>query len=242
MKTFVKKVVPAPMRLQMRVWQRQLADRLAGKSLVLPPVLSPQEQSQFLPRLCLTQALLPTHYSENKRHNLALAMQQLQHRAIAPGQMFSFWRWVGQPNHAKGYREGRSLVGDVLRAEVGGGLCQLSGLIYFLALRAGLQVVERHAHSRDIYTEATRFTPLGSDATVVYGYKDLRLCNSLATPICFQFDLSEAMVKASLCAPEPILECAIEFLVETTADGVMVHTLCGDRTPARVLQTTCYKR
>jgi vancomycin resistance protein VanW len=161
MKTLVKQVVPAPMRLQMRVWQRQWADRLAGKSLVLPPVLSPKQQAQFLPRLCLTQALLPTHYSENKRHNLALAMQQLQHRAIAPGQVFSFWRWVGQPNHAKGYREGRSLVGDVLRAEVGGGLCQLSGLIYFLALRAGLQIVERHAHSRDIYTDATRFTPLG---------------------------------------------------------------------------------
>jgi len=61
-----------------------------------------------------------------------------------------------------------------LALDYGGGLCQLSGIIYHAVLEAGLEILERHPHSLDIYTATTRYTPLGSDAAVVYGHKDLR--------------------------------------------------------------------
>jgi vancomycin resistance protein VanW len=70
---------------------------------------------------------------------------------------------------------------------VGGGLCQLSGIVYHTALLAGLTILERYNHTVDIYKEEDRFTPLGADATVVYGYKDLRFLNNTPVPLQLSF-------------------------------------------------------
>jgi hypothetical protein len=50
--------------------------------------------------------------------------------------------------------------------------------VYHIGIIAGLDIIERYNHSVDIYTDDTRFAPLGTDATVVYGYKDLRIRNN----------------------------------------------------------------
>lgn len=83
----------------------------------------------------------------------------------------------------------------------GRGLCQLSGLIYYISLLAGLELIERHPHSLAIYDETTGFTPLGSEATVVYGYKDLRLRNNTDAPL--QFHLVFEAKKLTAPAPSP---------------------------------------
>jgi vancomycin resistance protein VanW len=74
--------------------------------------------------------------------------------------------------------------------------------------------LERHNHSVDIYTEATRFCPLGSDATVVYGYKDLRIKNIFSFPIAFQMQISDAVLTLTLLSTEKINEKKINFHVE----------------------------
>ena len=52
---------------------------------------------------------------------------------------------------------------------LGGGICQLSNALYGVAQDAGLEIVERHSHSRQIPgVEA------GRDATVAWNYVDLR--------------------------------------------------------------------
>jgi hypothetical protein len=96
--------------------------------------------------------------------------------------LHSFWHVVGRPSVARGFLPGRSLLAGELRPDYGGGLCQLSGLIYYASLMAGLTIVERHPHSRDIYDEQMRYAPLGADATVAYGFKDLRVLSSLSFP------------------------------------------------------------
>jgi hypothetical protein len=55
---------------------------------------------------------------------------------------------------------------------MGGGLCQLSGAIYNAALEAGLEIVERHAHS---HPGVGNLAAVGRDATVFWNYVDLRL-------------------------------------------------------------------
>jgi vancomycin resistance protein VanW len=50
----------------------------------------------------------------------------------------------------------------------------------------------------DIYTNENRFTPLGSDATVVYGYKDLKIRNNLNHPIKFTFLMEENHITIQL--------------------------------------------
>jgi len=101
----------------------------------------------------------------------------------------------------------------------------LSGLSYLLTLKAGLIAVERHPHSQDIYTEATRFAPLGSDATIVYGYKDYRFRNNLPFPISFRFNLQPEAINVSLCAERLIPEYQIEFRSEDLIDSIKVDMI-----------------
>ncbi len=60
---------------------------------------------------------------------------------------------------------------------IGGGLCQLSNLIYWMALHTPLVVTERHRHSYDVFPDSNRTQPFGSGATCVYNYRDLQIFN-----------------------------------------------------------------
>lgn len=242
----MKQLIPSGLKLQIKLLQRHLADLSSERFSEFANFnqISAEQKHLFKPQISLSQAIQPTQYSENKKHNLNLAITRIQDVAIKPGEIFSFWHLVGKPNRAKGYREGRSLVGNQLKAELGGGLCQLSGLLYFLTLKAGLTTLERHSHSQDIYTEATRFAPLGSDATVVYGYKDLRFQNNLEFPLCFRFSVEEAEISAVLCSPQPIPEYTVEFKVEEFNGGAKVDTvrLVNQTNSFEVLNSTIYKK
>ena len=224
----MKKFIPPTWKVNAKIFQRYIADRSTGRWRQLAnDRTATSVQSDFLPQLILTQPLgsMAAHHLERKKHNLTLAIQKLQDVVILPGQIFSFWHLVGNPTAKAGYVEGRTITGAGLATSVGGGLCQLSGMLYFLALRSGLTIVERHPHSKDIYTDATRFAPLGSDATVVYGYKDLQLQNHLSSPICFRFFMTEQEIQACLCSPEAIAEVQVEFRSKPLESATHVETI-----------------
>jgi vancomycin resistance protein VanW len=75
---------------------------------------------------------------------------------------FSFWQAVGRSTRSRGFVPGRSLLAVELRLDYGGGLCQLSGLIYYTSLMAGLEILERHPHSRDISDESDSLSGFGA--------------------------------------------------------------------------------
>jgi vancomycin resistance protein VanW len=172
-----------------------------------------------------TQAIHETPTAEAKRHNLRLAADALLRTRIAPGEIFSFARIVGPPIASRGYRTGRTLVGGEVAASIGGGLCQLSGLLYLAALECGLEIVERHPHSLDIYTDATRFAPLGADATVVYGHRDLRFRNTLDAPIGFACEIDPGQVTLSVCASQAPARRSVAFVAESHASHTVVTTM-----------------
>lgn len=60
---------------------------------------------------------------------------------------------------------------------VGGGICQLANLLYWMALHTPLEIVERHHHSFDPFPDSGRVLPFGSGASVFYNYVDLRFYN-----------------------------------------------------------------
>jgi hypothetical protein len=74
--------------------------------------------------------------------------------------------------------------------------------LFFIWRCFRLKIVERHQHSVDIYTEENRYTPLGTDATVVFGYKDLRIRNPYHFPIQFWFSVEENHFIGELCSKE----------------------------------------
>ncbi len=96
---------------------------------------------------------------------------------IRPGETFSYWKTIGKPTRLKGYQKGMNLYYGSFRAETGGGLCQLSNLIYWMVLHTPLTVTERHRHSFDAFPDSNRTQPFGSGATCAYNYRDLQIAN-----------------------------------------------------------------
>jgi vancomycin resistance protein VanW len=128
------------------------------------------------------------YLQQNKVINLKLAIQKLKNIIIKPGETFSYWRLIGKPTYRKGYKDGLVLNPDgTFRAGVGGGLCQLSNLIYWMTLHTPLEVTQRYRHSHDIFPDSDRTQPFGSGATCVYNYLDLQLYN--CTDINYQLNV-----------------------------------------------------
>lgn len=188
--------------------------------------------AEFPSRFQVAQPILPTEHVEAKWHNLRLAIATLNQVVMPTGSLFSFWRLIGRPTAARGFRAGRSLLGGRLATDYGGGLCQLSGIIYHTVLLAGLRVLERHCHSVDIYTEDARFTPLGADATVAFGFKDLRFENTLPAPVALRLVLAPDCLECHFCSPAEVMPRQLRFVrvVETASERV-VETRAYDRGP-----------
>lgn len=113
----------------------------------------------------------------NKITNLKIAAKRLNKVIIKPGETFSYWRLIGRPTAKKGYLDGMVLFYGGYKTGVGGGLCQLSNLIYWITLHTPLMVVERYRHSYDVFPDSNRTQPFGSGATCVYNYRDLQIYN-----------------------------------------------------------------
>ena len=171
------------------VWEKRLwryaiwaAERrwARGRSRSELPIGLPRQQSLLVRRLAGGDLVLQM----NKVYNLRLAAARLDGLLIRPGERFSFWRTVGMPTARRGFKEGLVLVGSRLRPEVGGGLCQLSNLLYWIFLHSPLTVTERHRHGLDLFPDEERGRPFGTGATVFYNYLDLRARND--TRLAFQ--------------------------------------------------------
>lgn len=114
---------------------------------------------------------------QNKITNLRLAMPKMNRLILRPGETFSFWRLVGKPTKKKGYLEGMVLHNGKCSPGIGGGLCQLSNLIYWMTIHTPLTITERWRHNYDVFPDDDRTQPFGSGATVVYNYVDLQITN-----------------------------------------------------------------
>lgn len=188
----------------------------------------------------VAQPIRSSLHLDNKLHNLRNGIQKIETCTVLPGRTFSFWRIVGRPDAKNGYRPGRNIISGELREDYGGGLCQLSGIMYHAALLGGLQVTERHNHSVDIYREEERFTPLGADATVVYGYKDLRFKNNLAFPVRFCFELRADGIECRLTAPGKLTPYILAF--ERTEDAHRKTVVTRYMPEGRAVAVSVYKK
>lgn len=182
-----------PIFYRTRIWQkrifRHIADLKNARGFASEfqteklPFTSKKHQSLLRRRLGNSDPAL----QENKVKNLRVACPSIDGILIKPGQTFSFWRQLGEATAERGYCEGMQLSqGEVVRG-VGGGLCQLANLLYWMALHSPLKIAERHHHSFDPFPDENRVLPFGSGAGVFFNYIDLRFYNP--TDITFQLKL-----------------------------------------------------
>ncbi|MEZ4501526.1 MAG: VanW family protein [Dehalococcoidia bacterium] len=122
---------------------------------------------------------------------------------IEPGETWSLWRAAGRPTMKRGYMEAAALRNGRLTWDVGGAICLVSTVVYNAALLSGATVVERRPHSVDSYGP-DRYFELGRDATIEYGYIDLRFRNDGPAAIRLHVDADDVGVQASMWATEPV--------------------------------------
>ena len=130
-------------------------------------------------------------YQHNKITNLKLAVARLDGIVVQPGETLSYWKLIGRPTYRKGYLDGVLLKNGTVQYGCGGGLCQLSNLIFWMTLHTPLEVKERHRHGYDVFPDSNRTQPFGSGATCFYPYGDLMIYNPTDRPFQLRLRVGE---------------------------------------------------
>lgn len=153
----------------------------------LPKVTSDKLKANIVEIGSYTTPLLDR--SDSRVNNIDLASEKINGLKLAPGEEFSFNKVVGRRTEAKGYEEAPIIIrtedGPKKGYGVGGGICQLSSTIYNAVEEGGLEITERHMHSKNV-----GYVPKGEDATVAYGNVDFKFRNSKNYPIMIMVNLS----------------------------------------------------
>lgn len=167
----------------------------SGRSFEVPffgvaPAVSTGEAERLRPTTLLGS--FETNYysyddSPGRVYNLRISSEAINGAVLAPGEVFSFGEYAGDLAYEEAFviNEGR------VETEAGGGLCQVASTLYMAANRAGLEIVERHAHSAQL-----PYIRPGFDATVWYdaygGGKDMQFRNNTDGYLMIKQSVNEA--------------------------------------------------
>jgi vancomycin resistance protein VanW len=156
---------------------------------------------------------------------MRMAIQIFDGLEIGPGEVFSFWRLIGKPSERRGFKSGPTFHRGKILDTYGGGLCQISGLLYNLALESGMSILERYPHSIDAYGDR-RYLPLGRDATVAFLSKDLTFKNVSSSTLTIRLRCDGLQTEGEIVSKDPM---PYRFSIEThpresiQANSVALH-------------------
>lgn len=122
-----------------------------------------------------------TYYNpnnKNRSHNIGLAARAINNTVIFPEETFSFNDVVGKRTKEKGYLRAPIIVRGEASEDIGGGICQISSTLFNAADRAGLQILQRYSHSKNV-----TYVPPGRDATVSWYGPDFSFKNQYSQPV-----------------------------------------------------------
>lgn len=116
--------------------------------------------------------------SSDRGHNIQVGASRINNTCLLPGERVSFDQVIHDSSDGQGFQAaGSYLNGQVVQTE-GGGICQVSTTAYNAVLRAGILPVTRLPHSMPVH-----YVPLGLDAAISAGSKDLVIENTFDVPI-----------------------------------------------------------
>lgn len=204
-----------PALLPLRQAQRRLC--FYGKMTLDGRKYAASRAGEALPRPVFSHSVplynrdtgFPMVYQENKVFNLRLAAAQLQGLLIRPGETFSFCRAIRDADRETPYKDGLIVVNGRLTTAPGGGLCQLSNLLFWLFLHSPLTIVERSGHREKDFPDLGE-QPAGVDATVAEGWLDLKVRNDTRETFQLVLSFGEDTVTGTLLADR---ETGVEYRV-----------------------------
>ena len=111
--------------------------------------------------------------SKARLNNIKLAMSLINGKRLAPGETFSFNETVGQRTTSRGFKKATAYSGGDVTEQVGGGICQVSTTLFNAAVKADMEILERHNHSLTV-----AYVDKGKDATVDWDSQDFKFKNT----------------------------------------------------------------
>ena len=144
------------------------------------------------------------YLQHNKITNLRLAIAPISGMVIKPGETFSIWRNVGRPTVKRGFLEGLVLHNGKIEKGIGGGLCQLGNLLYWMALHSPLTITERYRHGFDVFPDINRKIPFACGATLAYNYIDLQLRNDTNETFQINLWIDDEYLNGELLSNRPV--------------------------------------
>ena len=151
---------------------------VAPTDVVVPEVI-PDLEPAPPPVLGRYVTLYKEGTDDGRVHNITKLSVALNFE-VAPGATWSFNESLGPRTKERGYALAPTIVLGEMHQSYGGGACQVSTTTFVAALWAGLEIVERRAHSRP-----SSYVPKGMDAAVSYPEEcwvdkpDPRICPDL---------------------------------------------------------------
>lgn len=152
--------------------------------------------------------------------NIHVAGESTSDILLMPGETFSYNKHTGARNWVNGYKSAPVIVGGRVTNGEGGGVCQVSTTIYNAALLSGLTIDEVHNHSLP-----SRYAPRGRDATVSYGYTDLKFTNPYTHPVYIKNIIGKGTITSKIygCNLDRERIC-IKMIEEYTKSKITVQT------------------
>lgn len=158
--------------------------------------------------------------STSRGSNIHVAGEKTSDVLLMPGETFSYNKKTGARNWVNGYKSAPIIVEGKVRSGEGGGVCQVSTTIYNAALLAGLTIDEVHNHSLP-----SRYVARGRDATVSYGYTDLKFSNPYSHPVYIKNIVGKGAITSKIYGCNLDRErISINMVEEYTKNKITVYT------------------
>jgi vancomycin resistance protein YoaR len=157
------------------------------------PEITTEQLQELLFRDLLGTASSNVGGSSSRKSNVAKVAEYIDGTILNPGETFSYNNVVGERTTARGFQEAPSYVSGETVNTVGGGVCQGSSTVYLAALRANMEIVERHSHSF-----LCSYMPYGQDATVSWGTLDFQFRNDTDYPVKIRMSYADSKLTVSI--------------------------------------------
>ncbi len=162
-----------------------------------PKIPTDKANNLGIKELIGTGTSLFAHSIQSRIFNINLATSRINGALIAPNEIFSFNKALGDVSSFTGYQKayviqnGKTVLGD------GGGVCQVSTTFFRALLNAGLPITERHAHAYRVGYYEQDGLP-GLDATIYVPAIDLKFKNDTDNYILVQTQIDPVSQQLSI--------------------------------------------
>lgn len=156
---------------------------------------------------------------KNRIYNINRALEQFQSIIIAPGEEFSFVKYLGDVDGEHGYLPELVIKNNRTEPEFGGGICQVSSTVFRAAIYSGMKITERRNHAYPV----KYYTPYGMDATIYIPKPDFRFRNNTTHSIMMQSEIEGTQLTFRFFGTKDGRETSVDgpHILESNPDGSM---------------------